>query len=200
MSHNTWIHRGVRHLVRPLVATPVTPNHITFCRLAGGLVAAGALALGTDEGRFWGAILFCVSFVLDRADGELARQSGKTSPIGHIFDLWSDTVCNALFFVGLGVGLRNDGPEWAVLMGIVAGASVALILWMVLRVESHVGRRGAEIRSVGGFDPDDAILLAPFAIFLGWAEGLLWAAALVTPVFTLLFFWMFREPLRSRNG
>lgn len=200
MSHNTWVHQGVRRLVRPLVDTPVTPNQITVGRLVTGLAAAGALAWGTDEGRILGAALFCVSFVLDRADGELARLSGKSSPGGHLFDLWSDSVCNALIFVGLGVGLQNGGVAWATPMGLVAGASVALILWMVLRVEASNGARGAELGSVGGFDPDDAILFVPLALFMGWAEGLLWAAALVTPVVALLFFLLFRSQLRTQTS
>ena len=40
MSHNTWIHRGVRILVRPLAKTPVTPNQITTLRLLTGIGAA----------------------------------------------------------------------------------------------------------------------------------------------------------------
>lgn len=200
MSHNTWVHRGVRHLVRPLVPTAVTPNQITVVRLATGLAAAVALAWGTEEGRLWGAILFCISFILDRADGELARLSGKTSRIGHILDLWSDTVCNAAAFLGLGIGLWIGGMAWAGLLGLSAGASVALILWMVMRVESNVGARGAELKPVGGFDADDAILFVPFALFMGWAEGLLWAAALATPVFTVIFFLVFRDRLRAQDS
>ena len=200
MSHNTWVHRGVRHLVRPLVPTPVTPNQVTVLRLVTGLAAAVALAWGTEEGRVWGAILFCISFILDRADGELARLSGKTSPIGHVLDLWSDTVCNAAAFVGLGIGLWVGGMAWAGLLGLSAGLSVALILWMVMRVESNVGARGAELKPIGGFDADDAILFVPFALFMGWAEGLLWAAALATPVFAVIFFLVFRNRLRVQDS
>ena len=96
MSHNTWIHRIARVGVRPLVGTPVTPNHLTTLRLVTGLAAAGAFATGIPEWRAWGGVIFVVSMFLDRADGELARLGGKTSPWGHKFDLVSDAVCNAL--------------------------------------------------------------------------------------------------------
>ena len=49
MSHNTWIHRIVRVGVRPLVATPVTPNQLTTLRLASGLAATAAFAVGDED-------------------------------------------------------------------------------------------------------------------------------------------------------
>jgi len=80
MSHDTWVHRLVRPAVRPLVHGPVTPNQITWLRLAGGLSAAIAFSQGEDFWRNVGAVAFLVSFLLDRADGELARQlAGKAS-------------------------------------------------------------------------------------------------------------------------
>ncbi len=198
MSHNTWVHKGVRVLVRPLVATPITPNQITLCRLLAGLGAAGVLAWGGDAGRIASAILFCISFVLDRADGELARLSGKTSEAGHLFDLWSDALCHVLIFVGLGVGLQLGGVDWALAMGCVAGISVGLILWMVLRIEASAGARGAELPSLAGFDIDDTVLLIPLALFFDLAEVLLWASALSTPLVALVFFLSFRRQLLSR--
>lgn len=197
MSHNTWVHKGVRYIVRPLAATQVSPNQITLCRLITGLGAAAVLAWDGDEGRVLGAILFCLSFVLDRADGELARISGKTSAAGHRFDLWSDAVCHVMIFVGLGIGLQRGGVDWAAAQGIVAGISVGLILWMVLRIEASAGVRSAELRSFAGFDVDDTVLLIPLALFLDQAEILLWASALSTPTVALVFFWAFRRQLRS---
>lgn len=79
MSHDTWIHRAVRGAVRPLARTPVTPNQVTTLRLITGLAAAAAFAQGGEGWRQVGAGLFLVSLFLDRADGELARASGKSS-------------------------------------------------------------------------------------------------------------------------
>ena len=117
MSHDTWIHRGVRAPVRRLAKTPVTPNQITTLRLVTGLGAAAAFALGSDPFRHLGAGVFVLSVLLDRADGELARMSGKTSRAGHVYDLFADAVCNAVIFFGLGVGLRGGYfGSWAILM------------------------------------------------------------------------------------
>ena len=63
--------------------------------------------------------------------------------------------------------------------------------------ENRKGPRAAEIKGVAGFDPDDAMLLVPIAILLGWSEGLLLAAAIVAPQFTLFFYWLF---LRKRKS
>lgn len=195
MSHNTWIHRVARvALVKPLIGTAVTPNHLTALRIATGVGAAGALAVGDP---FWmnaGAGLFAASVVLDRADGDLARLTGNTTPWGHRFDLLSDALCNTLIFIGLGIGLAGTPLGlWAPAMGGLAGAAVAAILWLVILIEDRQGARAAELSSAAGFDADDAILAVPVFIWLGWPVELLKAAALGAPAFALFFFWLFMK-------
>ncbi|MSO55236.1 MAG: CDP-alcohol phosphatidyltransferase family protein [Rhodospirillales bacterium] len=192
MSHNTWIHRGVRVLIKPLARTPITPNQLTAARLVSGIAAATAFAVGDPAWADIGGIVFMVSFVLDRADGELARTTGRMSVPGHRFDLISDALCNMLILMGVGIGLRH-GPfgDWAILMGIVAGISVVLILWLVVRVESREGARAAELPSVGGFDVDDSVLLIPVAMWVGYETPLLVASTVVSPVVAAFFVWRY---------
>jgi phosphatidylglycerophosphate synthase len=202
MSHDTWIHRGVRAaVVRPLARTPVTPNQITTLRLATGLAAAAALAVGTVGWRDAGAGLFLASALLDRVDGDLARFTGKTTPWGHTYDLISDAACNMLVLVGLGIGLRG-GPFglWALPMGVVAGAAVGVILWEVMRMEALGGPRTAELDGAAGFDPDDAIFAIPVALWLGWADGLLMAATVIAPAFAVFFYAYVRRRLAAPEG
>ncbi len=137
--------------------------------------------------------------ILDRADGELARLSGKTSAWGHKYDLVSDSICNALAFIGLGVGLRDSAfGAWSVLMGIAAGLAISLILWLVLQLEDSYGERAGELPGAAGFDADDAMLLVPLAVWSGLAQGLLTAAAVGAPVFAFFLFQGFRRwPRRS---
>ncbi len=197
MSHNTWIHRIARAaVVRPLRNTPVTPNHLTTLRLAAGIGAAAALAVGVERWAHIGAGLFVVSMVLDRADGDLARLTGRTSPGGHTYDLIADAASNTLILVGLGVGLRDsDYGVWALPMGVLAGAAIAVILWLVMRIEEVEGSRAAELPSFAGFDPDDAMLAVPIAVWLGASELLLAAAAIGAPAFAVFFYWLFRRKL-----
>ncbi len=201
MSHNTWIHRAVRVAVRPLVATPLTPNHVTAVRLATGIAAAGAFAQGDAAWRMWGAGVFLVSLFLDRADGELARLSGKTSPRGHVYDLMGDALSNALAFLGLGIGLR-DGlfGAWAPILGLIAGAAIAGILLLIVRLEALKGARAGELGGFAGFDPDDAMLVVPVAIWLGGADWLLLAAAVGAPAFAVLMLVKFRRGLRGAGS
>ncbi|MGB1547546.1 MAG: CDP-alcohol phosphatidyltransferase family protein [Alphaproteobacteria bacterium] len=178
MSHNTWIHRLVRPSARALARTPVTPNQVTAVRLIAGLAAAAAYAVGEP---------------LDRADGELARVTGIMTEWGHRFDLVSDAVVNAALFIGIGIGLRASelGP-WSIPLGLLAGFSVAMILGLVIQMEAREGKSKPAFAGAGGFDPDDAILAVPIAMWLGWAEPLLIAAAIGAPAFTIFAYLRFR--------
>lgn len=197
MSHNTWIHRVARiTVVKPLVHTAVTPNQVTTVRILTGIAAAVALAIGP---AWWnaGAAVFVLSVVLDRADGDLARLTGRTSASGHRYDMIADAVSNALVLIGLGVGLRAGGfGLMSIPMGFIAGLSVAAILWLVMRMEELKGARAAELPSVAGFDADDAVLLIPVFVWLGQAEGLLVAAAVIAPLVALFFLGLYRRKLR----
>lgn len=79
----TWDARLARSLVRPLVDTAVTPNHLTTLRLLIGLAGALCLAQGGFGWINAGALLIVLSNFVDHTDGELARISGKSSKIGH---------------------------------------------------------------------------------------------------------------------
>ena len=137
--------------------------------------------------------------LLDRADGELARQSRKFSPWGHRFDLLSDSFCNAIGFFGLGLGLTSGAfGAIAPVLGAVAGLAIAAILLIVMRAEAANGPRAGEVKGVAGFDPDDALLVVPLAIWLGGAEILLAAAASGAPLAMLGFAWRFRALVFAR--
>lgn len=185
--------------MRRLASTTVTPNQLTTARLLAGLAAAAAFAAGSRAGDVAGAVLFILALLLDRADGDLARLTGKTSRFGHRYDLWSDGACNALAFVGIGIGLSGGAlGAWAVPLGCLAGGAVAAILLLVLWVEAAGGARAGEVAGFAGVDPDDAVLAVPIALLLGWNEALLLAAAIGAPAFALLMLWLLRRRMRGR--
>jgi len=191
----------------------VTPNQLTTVRLALGVAAAASLAVGGAVAgpvaalpgeTFWphlGAGLFVLSMLFDRADGDLARMTGRTSPGGHLYDLIADGMSDALLFIGLGLGLRDGAfGTGAIGFGFLAGLSIALIFYLVMRIEAIEGERGGELPSFGGFDVDDAIILVPFGIWFGVGETLLAAAAAVTPLAALFFFVMFLRNARKHGA
>src|SRR5215475_4413839 len=112
MSHNTWVHRLVRPMVRLLARTSISPNQVTTARLCFGLAAAVVAGIGPDPWLAIGAGLFLVSFLLDRADGALARLTNKSSPAGHRYDALADSACNGAIFLGIGLALRDDPLGW----------------------------------------------------------------------------------------
>ncbi len=199
MSHDTWIHRGVRALVRPLARTPVAPNHLTTARLVTGLGAAAAFAIGEDSWIRTGSVLFVVSMAFDRADGELARLSGKSSRFGHFYDIASDAVCNAAVLAGIGVGLRAGAfGDWAILMGLTAGLSVASIFYMVIWIETRLGQGSGAFAAHFGIDPDDAMIVIPIVMWLGYGEALLAAAAVMAPLSMILIGVVFARRRKRR--
>lgn len=185
--------------MRPLVGTPVTPNHLTTLRLATGTGAAACFAVGSSPWPEAGGAIFILSMLLDRADGDLARLTGKTSPEGHRYDLMVDAFSNAVAFFGLGLGLQFGGNgRWAVPMGLAAGASVLAVLWITLRVEKAAGQRAAEPKGIAGFDADDLMLVIPLAAWFDVREPVLVGAAIGAPLFAAAFAWRFRRPLLRR--
>ncbi|HMJ49993.1 MAG TPA: CDP-alcohol phosphatidyltransferase family protein [Burkholderiales bacterium] len=185
--YTSWTHRLARSIVRPLVHTAVTPNHLTTVRFLSGLLAILAFAYGTREGEIWGGVSWIICCFLDRADGELARLSGKCSPVGHTYDYVTDVILNAALFVGIGVGQRYSHlGMWAVLLGLIAGASIIGSSVWGEWLEKIYGSGKKAYSGVAGFDLDDALyLLGPFA-WLSWLEPVLIGAAICAPVFALV--------------
>ena len=191
--YTSWTHRLTRVMVRPLVNTAVTPNHLTTGRLITGIAACVAFAVGDAGWDFWGGVLWIVSCLLDRADGELARLSGKTSPGGHQYDYACDIIVNGLLFVCIGIGLRDSVlGGWAIALGILVGGSivVASVLAEIMEKADDSGQKAWS--GVAGFDFDDMLyLFAPFA-WLDWFFYILIGAAVVAPVLMVLTGWRLR--------
>lgn len=183
MSYNTWIHKFSRVLVQPLVDTPITPNHLTTGRLAFGVAAAICFAQNDTSWNWLGALSFVISMILDRADGELARLSGKSSRFGAIYDLVTDAICNSALFIGIGIAVANgELGQWAILLGVIAGLCISIIFYTVIQVAADVEASAAAFNDFAGFDPDDAIVLVPIGVLLGLSQWLLILAAVITPI------------------
>ncbi|HWK35226.1 CDP-alcohol phosphatidyltransferase family protein [Sphingomonas sp.] len=195
MSQNTVIHRIVRPAVRLIAPTRITPNHITTLRLATGLAAAFCFARGTAGALAVGAAIFLLSLLLDRADGELARQTGRMSRAGHRYDLAADCIASVAAFVGLGIGLIGSHGSAALWTGVVAGIGIGT-LFAELNVINIAQVRGLDLSDGITVDPDDAMVLVPLLIWGGLAWPMTIAAAVITPVAALVLALL---ALRSRR-
>jgi hypothetical protein len=181
MSANTVIHRIVRPAVRAIAPSGVTPNQITTVRLITGIAAALAFARDAGGWQDIGGAIFLLSMLLDRADGELARSTGQTSPAGHRYDLLSDCFSNIIAFLGIGIGQMAVLGSTGLALGAVAGAAIGALFWQlhILRIGTL---RGYDIAPGITIDPDDLLALVPVLIWVGATVPMLWAAAIITPL------------------
>ncbi len=136
-------------MILPLAPTFVTPNHLTTVRLIVGLACAYAFAIGSQASINVGALLLVISNVIDHADGELARVTGKTSRFGHFYDLAADALVTVLLFVGIGAGVAASSTSTfaahGTLYGTLSGLSVAAIFYMRMKIEDAAGKAGTKL-------------------------------------------------------
>jgi phosphatidylglycerophosphate synthase len=122
------INKFTEYIARPPAAivvyalrnTPITPNQVTFL---SAIVAAGSAAmLVLLPGYFWlvmAALVYEFSFVLDCADGMLARLRKIASPAGHLLDFLMDELKAMFIFGAVAVRLwQQDADERLLLVGI----------------------------------------------------------------------------------
>ena len=189
MTQRPWDARLARRLVTPLKNTRATPNHLTTVRLAFGLAAAAAFLPGTYGWTNIGALLLILSNFLDHTDGELARISGKTSRIGHIYDLASDAVVTILLFLAIGIGVGAKVGSMLqmppAVLGLVAGSAIALIFFLRMRIEEMAGKAASKQASLAGFETEDVLYLLPLVTVFNGLTPFLTAAFVGAPLFAV---------------
>jgi phosphatidylglycerophosphate synthase len=192
-----WDARLARRLVAPLIHSWVTPNHLTTLRLAVGLAAAAAFIPGSYAWSNIAALLLIFSNFLDHTDGELARMSGKTSRIGHLYDLASDAAVTILLFIAIGVGVAaKPGTDLGLppaILGLAAGTAIALIFYLRMRIEELLGKAATQQASLGGFETEDVLYLLPLATLSNSLVPMLVAAAICAPLYAI---WVVIDYLR----
>jgi phosphatidylglycerophosphate synthase len=199
-----WDARFARWLVTPLKDSWVTPNHLTTVRLAVGLAAAAFFVPGGYLSSNLAGLLLIVSNFLDHTDGELARMTGKTSRLGHIYDLASDALVTILLFVAIGVGIgTRPGVDFDVppaLIGAVAGAAIALIFYLRMKIEDLAGKTATRQASLGGFETEDVLYLMPLATLSNQLQLLLLVAGVCAPLYASWVVFAYRRAVRQPQG
>ena len=194
-----WDQRIANRLMRPLAATAVTPNQITTLSFAIGLLAAGLYASGGNASHAGGAC-FMLAFLLDHADGELARMTGRTSTVGHYYDVAAGGIVLVALFVGIGLGLRGEIPgAWPLGLGVSAGVATAVIFALRLELERRAGKTATDLRNLLGFEIEDVMYLVGPITWLGQLQPLLVLAGFGTPLFALFVLWQGRGVLLEQR-
>jgi phosphatidylglycerophosphate synthase len=145
------VFRPAAHVVaRALLPLRVPPPAVVLAGTATGIAAAVEIGRGA---YLAGALLLQAKTVLDNADGQLARMSGRITSFGRYLDSESDLLVDAAVFAGLGLRI---GP-WPALAGFV-------LLTTVLSLNFNVERlhRGAAPGAADG-----SVLARVYAVLYG---------------------------------
>jgi archaetidylinositol phosphate synthase len=145
------VFRPVAHLVvLALAPLRVPPPAVVLAAAATGIAAAVELALGH---LIVAALLVQLKTVLDNADGQLARVTGRVTVFGRYLDSECDLLVNAALFAALGMPLG--------LLGFV-------LLTLILSTNFNVERlsRGA----AAGWDSSP--LGRVYGLLYGWQDRL----------------------------
>jgi archaetidylinositol phosphate synthase len=146
----------------PLALLRVPPPLVAAASGAAGLAAAVELAQGDFVSA---AALFQLKTVLDNADGQLARLTGRVTAFGRYLDSEMDLFVNAAIFAALG---WESGRPGVALVGFVALTGVLSVNFNTDRLSraEHDGPTGREER--GG--RATLLLRHAYAVLYGWQD------------------------------
>ena len=123
-SNRRLIHPVSRALAKRLVATPVTPDMVS---IGGAVMAVAGAAAYTLLPRPWGPVLGLASHVLwhvlDGADGDLARRTGRSSTHGELVDGICDYAGRTILYLALGAFAARQVGAWVWLLAVFVGLS-----------------------------------------------------------------------------
>jgi phosphatidylglycerophosphate synthase len=107
-------------LVSRIQGTRITPNQITLAAVFVALASVVLLlTLPGHVGLILAVVVFELSYVLDCADGMLARWRGTASPVGHLLDFLMDELKAFLLLAAVAVRLfREHGDVRFLLLGL----------------------------------------------------------------------------------
>lgn len=110
-----YVFRPLAHLVvLALLPLRVPPPAVVLSATTVGLTAAAELARGH---LLTAALLLQLKTILDNADGQLARASGRITALGRYLDSLSDLLVDAALFAAIGY---VSGRPWLALAGFLA--------------------------------------------------------------------------------
>lgn len=114
--------------------TPITPDMLTWGSFLICLVGAGFFFICPNTYRWWIAsgILFQISYILDCADGQLARYKKQFSPNGWRIDLYTDRLKELAIFTAMSHAL-SAAVSWFWLVGMAAMALYVMLKYVNLQ-------------------------------------------------------------------
>lgn len=202
IAWNTYVARPMAAvLVHLLRATPLTPNQVTFL---GGIVfavAALVMVLASSPLGFLGAaLLIHFSYLLDCADGQLARLKQMTSEVGAHLDFLMDEIKALMLVAAAAIRLwvLDDEVLWLfVAIAAIFLVAVATSLTNFVRRPEYAGQtiapgESARKKAIPSSPIGKAIWLAEAIAryFVHYPSWILWVAliGLFAPLDPAIFF------------
>lgn len=161
-----YVFRPLANLVvLALLPLRIAPPAVVLSATAVGLLAATELARGQ---LVVAAVLLQLKTILDNADGQLARASGRVSALGRYLDSLSDLVVDAALFAAIGY---VTGRPFLALAGFV-------VLTAVLSFDYNLDRLYRAVSGDASTPPTDsgratAVSARLYAIAYGWHDTLI---------------------------
>ena len=151
------VFRPLAHpLVLLLARLRVPPPLVVVAAGAAGIAGAAELARGSFLAA---ALLVQLKTLLDNADGQLARLTGRTSAFGRYLDSEVDLLVNAALYAALG---WNTGQPAVAVLGFLALTSVLSLNFNAERLSREAGAEpGAEDRGTAALRRIYGLVYAP---------------------------------------
>ncbi|MDQ3678347.1 MAG: CDP-alcohol phosphatidyltransferase family protein [Actinomycetota bacterium] len=130
-----YMRRLSPYVTRLLIATPLTPNGVTWLMIASGLLAALSLTFPGPLGALGAFVLIQLQLLFDCCDGEVARWRRRFSPTGVYLDGIGHYSTDAALAAALGV--RAAGG-WDSIDGWTTLGLLVAVLVLFLKSESHL--------------------------------------------------------------
>ena len=138
----TYARRFIRR-VSPYVSwaivryTGLAADHVTLLSIAAGIAGGLLVMVPTAAAAIGALVLLQAAYVLDVADGEVARIRRTAGKRGTYLDLIGHVLQNRALYVGAGVSLivLADGAWWAIVLSL---ATLGLISPFGLYARDHV--------------------------------------------------------------
>ncbi|GAA1158895.1 CDP-alcohol phosphatidyltransferase family protein [Ornithinicoccus hortensis] len=202
-AYTRWVNRRAARLAAAVAfALRVTPNGVTVASLVASLLGMALLAAAPISGptAWFVAAAFALAYLLDSADGQVARLSGRASKAGEWLDHVVDAVRTPATHVVVAVAWVTSFGGWgvlsfaALLMSVLlAGQFMSQILAeQLLRRAGREQRRGGVLRS-WILLPTDPGAWAWIFVTWQWPTIFMWGYLLLTTINLIHIIWSMRR-------
>lgn len=172
-------HAWVAQLTKKLVATNITPNHISLLSVVCALIAGGAFYLFSLYAT-WGWLLLaavCIQLRLlcNMMDGLVAVEGGKGTPSGELFNDIPDRFADVFILLGAGyaAGLSFELAMEST-VGATLGWTAAVLAVMTAYIRTLGASLGAPTSFMGPMAKQHRMGLLTAVTLLSIIEILLW--------------------------